>query len=101
MQDARLPIMEALISDELFRYSDMHVKLYVASCITELTRITASVPPYNDEWMKDFISHLLVEQEIFQLTVAAFEKPSCASSPFFIERQFPFFILLQRLGQAC
>ena len=52
MQDACLPIMEALISDELFRYSDMHVKLYVASCITELTRITASVPPYNDEWMK-------------------------------------------------
>ncbi|KAB2611541.1 hypothetical protein D8674_019573 [Pyrus ussuriensis x Pyrus communis] len=73
MQDALLPIMKALISDELFRHSDMDVKLYVASCITELTRITAPVPPYNDEWMK----------EIFQLTVAAFEKLSYVSSPFY------------------
>ncbi|XP_068302902.1 sister chromatid cohesion protein PDS5 homolog D-like isoform X1 [Pyrus communis] len=73
MQDALLPIMKALISDELFRHSDVDVKLYVASCITELTRITAPVPPYNDEWMK----------EIFQLTVAAFEKLSYVSSPFY------------------
>ncbi|KAB2604936.1 hypothetical protein D8674_041671 [Pyrus ussuriensis x Pyrus communis] len=73
MQDALLPIMKALISDELFRHSDMDVKLYVASCITELMRITAPVPPYNDEWMK----------EIFQLTVAGFEKLSYVSSPFY------------------
>ncbi|TQD74945.1 hypothetical protein C1H46_039516 [Malus baccata] len=52
MQDALLPIMKALISDELFRHSDMDVKLYVASCITELMRITAPVPPYDNEWMK-------------------------------------------------
>ncbi|KAF3973870.1 hypothetical protein ACB098_05G077700 [Castanea mollissima] len=70
MQDALLPSLKALISNELLRHAEMDVKVSVASCITEITRITAPDAPYDDEQMK----------EIFQLTVAAFEKLSHVSS---------------------
>lgn len=52
LQDALLPTMTALISTELLRHSDMDVKVSVAACITEITRITAPEAPYNDEQMK-------------------------------------------------
>ncbi|XP_010265626.1 PREDICTED: micronuclear linker histone polyprotein-like [Nelumbo nucifera] len=64
MQTALCPSMKALIANELLRHSDMDVKVAVASCISEITRITAPDAPYDDEQMK----------EIFQLIVAAFEK---------------------------
>lgn len=70
LQDALLPAMTALISNGLLRHSDKDVKVSVASCITEITRITAPEAPYNDEQMK----------EIFQLTVSAFENLSDLSS---------------------
>ncbi|GAV72361.1 hypothetical protein CFOL_v3_15849 [Cephalotus follicularis] len=66
MQDALLPSMKALIASELLRNSDTDVRVSVASCISEITRITAPDTPYCDEKMK----------EIFQLTVAAFENLS-------------------------
>lgn len=52
MQDALYPSMKALISNQLLRHSDMDVKVSVASCMSELTRITAPDAPYNDEQMK-------------------------------------------------
>lgn len=52
MQDALLPLMKALISNDLLRHSDADVKLSVTSCLTEITRITAPEPPYDDERMK-------------------------------------------------
>ncbi|XP_015579757.1 sister chromatid cohesion protein PDS5 homolog D isoform X2 [Ricinus communis] len=70
MQDALLPSMKALISNALLRNSDPDVKVSVVSCLSEFTRITAPDPPYNDDHMK----------EIFELTVAAFEKLSHVSS---------------------
>ncbi|KAL5549193.1 hypothetical protein UlMin_004424 [Ulmus minor] len=66
MQDALNPIMTALISDKMLRNSDMNVKVTVASCISEITRITAPDMPYDDEQMK----------ENFQLIVSAFDKLS-------------------------
>ncbi|KAE7997235.1 hypothetical protein FH972_001885 [Carpinus fangiana] len=69
MKDALLPSMKALITNELLRHAEMDVKVSVASCITEMTRIAAPDAPYNDQQMK----------EIFQLTVAAFEKLSHVS----------------------
>ncbi|XP_028766458.1 uncharacterized protein LOC114724297 isoform X2 [Neltuma alba] len=66
VKEAILPSMKALISGELLRHSDEHVKISVASCIAEITRITAPDAPYGDEHMK----------EIFKLTVEAFEKLS-------------------------
>ncbi|XP_054780696.1 sister chromatid cohesion protein PDS5 homolog E isoform X2 [Prosopis cineraria] len=66
VKEAILPSMKALISSELLRHSDEHVKISVTSCIAEITRITAPDSPYDDEQMK----------EIFMLTVKAFEKLS-------------------------
>ncbi|CAK7336294.1 unnamed protein product [Dovyalis caffra] len=69
MQDALLPAMEALISSALLRHTEEDVRVAVTSCMSEITRITAPDAPYNDDQMK----------EIFQLTVASFEKLSHAS----------------------
>ncbi|KAL2548718.1 Tudor/PWWP/MBT superfamily protein [Forsythia ovata] len=63
MQTALSPLMKALVSDELLKHSDIDVKVAVASCINEITRITAPDAPYDDEKMKD----------IFQLIVSSFE----------------------------
>ncbi|KAF5453295.1 hypothetical protein F2P56_028207 [Juglans regia] len=70
MKDALLPSMKALIANELLTHSEMDVKVSVASCLTEITRITAPDAPYNDDQMK----------EIFHLTVAAFEQLPYMSS---------------------
>lgn len=51
-KDALLPSMKALITNELLRHADIDVKVSVASCITEIMRITAPDAPYNDEQMK-------------------------------------------------
>ncbi|RDX77938.1 Sister chromatid cohesion protein PDS5-like B-B, partial [Mucuna pruriens] len=63
MQNALSPSLKALIADELLRHSDDDVKVAVASCISEITRITAPEAPYDDEQMK----------EVFQLIVSSFE----------------------------
>jgi len=52
MLDALQPVMKVLVSEELFRHSDIDVKVSVASCITDITRITAPDQPYDDEQMK-------------------------------------------------
>ncbi|KAI7749512.1 hypothetical protein M8C21_001877, partial [Ambrosia artemisiifolia] len=45
------------------KHSDVDVKVAVASCISEITRITAPDAPYDDNQMKD----------VFQLIVSSFE----------------------------
>ncbi|XP_058068519.1 sister chromatid cohesion protein PDS5 homolog C-like [Magnolia sinica] len=64
MLTALHPSMKALVAKEILRHSDMDVKVAVASCISEITRITAPDAPYDDDLMK----------EIFQIIVTAFEK---------------------------
>ncbi|KAL4565214.1 hypothetical protein LXL04_029300 [Taraxacum kok-saghyz] len=63
MLDALKPSMRALIHDSLSSHSDVDVKVAVASCISEITRITAPDAPYNDDQMRD----------VFQLIVSSFE----------------------------
>ncbi|CAI9759700.1 unnamed protein product [Fraxinus pennsylvanica] len=63
MQAALSPLLKALVADELLKHSDIDVKVAVASCINEITRITAPDAPYDDDRMKD----------IFQLIVSSFE----------------------------
>lgn len=70
MQNALFSSQKALVSSELLRHSDVDVKVAVASCISEITRITAPEAPYDDEQMK----------EIFQLIVSSFEELSDMSS---------------------
>ncbi|GLT85252.1 hypothetical protein SLE2022_034460 [Rubroshorea leprosula] len=63
MQDAISPSLKALVTEQLFRHQDADVKAAVASCISEITRITAPEAPYDDDKMK----------EVFQLIVSSFE----------------------------
>ena len=83
MQDALLPSMKTLL-----RHDEMDVKVSVAFCITEITKITALDAPCDYEQIK----------EIFQLIIAAFENLSRVSSHYYT--RFQFLILLQRSGHA-
>ncbi|KAG6405732.1 hypothetical protein SASPL_133326 [Salvia splendens] len=70
MQTALSPLAEALAMEALLEHSDIDVKVGVASCISEITRITAPDAPYDDHKMKD----------VFQLIVSSFENLSDVSS---------------------
>ncbi|KAL6498278.1 hypothetical protein OROGR_028675 [Orobanche gracilis] len=70
MHTALSPLMKALVMEELLKHSDADVQVGIASCISEVTRITAPDAPYNDDKMKD----------IFQLIVSSFENLSDTSS---------------------
>ncbi|KAL6523871.1 hypothetical protein OROMI_030966 [Orobanche minor] len=70
MQTALSPLVKALVVEELLKHSDADVKVGVASCISEITRITAPDAPYDDDKMKD----------VFQLIVSSFENLSDTSS---------------------
>ncbi|XP_077238085.1 uncharacterized protein LOC143879538 isoform X2 [Tasmannia lanceolata] len=74
--NALQPSMNALVAKELLKHSDVDVKVAVASCISEITRITAPDAPYDDESMK----------EIFRLIVMAFEDLSDMSSRSYSKR---------------
>lgn len=52
MLSAMSPLMKALISEELLKHSDVDVRVGVAACISEITRITAPEAPYGDDKMK-------------------------------------------------
>lgn len=52
MQNALSPSLKALVADKLLGHSDVDVKVAVASCISEITRITAPDAPYDDDQMK-------------------------------------------------
>ncbi|CAN6804287.1 unnamed protein product [Brassica oleracea] len=70
MQHALIPSKNALVSSGLLTHPDSDVRVSLASCLTEIVRITAPRAPYGDDQMK----------EIFRLTVEAFEKLADASS---------------------
>ncbi|KAF7830345.1 Sister chromatid cohesion protein PDS5 like B-B [Senna tora] len=76
MQNALSPSLKALVSDKLIKHSDVDVKVAVASCISEITRITAPDAPYDDDQMK----------EVFQLIVSSFENLYDKSSPSYTKR---------------
>ncbi|KAL1097839.1 hypothetical protein V6Z11_D05G063200 [Gossypium hirsutum] len=76
MQNALSPSLKALVAEHLFRHPDDDVKVAVAACISEITRITAPDAPYDDDQMR----------EVFQLIVSSFENLSDKSSCSFIKR---------------
>ncbi|CAK8569959.1 unnamed protein product [Lathyrus sativus] len=63
MHNALSPALKALIADDLIKHSDDDVKVALASCFSEITRITAPDAPYDDDQMK----------EVFRLIVSSFE----------------------------
>ncbi|CAN6232436.1 unnamed protein product [Urochloa humidicola] len=70
------PATEALVKKELVGHTDPNVRLAVASCISEITRITAPDAPYDDDAMRD----------AFSLIVGAFQHLDDTQSPFFERR---------------
>ncbi|XWS17865.1 hypothetical protein CRYUN_Cryun33cG0105100 [Craigia yunnanensis] len=76
MQNALSPSLNALVAEQLFRHPDDDVKVAVAACISEITRITAPDAPYDDDQMR----------EVFQLIVSSFKNLSDKSSRSFIKR---------------
>eukprot|EP01018_Ginkgo_biloba_P037002 Gb_12481 [translate_table: standard] len=68
--------MYALVTPEMLRHRDRDVRLLVASCLSEITRITAPDAPYNDDILR----------EIFQLIVATFQGLYEIHSPSFGKR---------------
>ncbi|KAK2965133.1 hypothetical protein RJ640_005296 [Escallonia rubra] len=62
IQDAIKPSIEALAANELLRHPDIDVKVSVASCISEILRITAPDQPYTDEQMKPWF--IILSSEI-------------------------------------
>lgn len=52
MLDALQPSMKALMGTEILMPNDTDVKVWVASCISEIARIMAPNAPYSDDEMK-------------------------------------------------
>ncbi|KAJ4981397.1 hypothetical protein NE237_032234 [Protea cynaroides] len=59
MLESMQPCLNAIAKPELLRHQDRDVKLLVATCICEITRITAPEAPYSDDVLRD-IFHLIV-----------------------------------------
>ncbi|KAK4434769.1 DNA mismatch repair protein MSH6 [Sesamum alatum] len=70
------PLLNAVVKPELLKHQDREVKLFVASCICEITRITAPEAPYDDDVLKD----------TFQLIVSTFSGLSDINGPTFGRR---------------
>ncbi|KAF3451892.1 hypothetical protein FNV43_RR07988 [Rhamnella rubrinervis] len=70
------PLLNAIVKPELLKHQDRDVKLLVATCICEITRITAPEAPYSDDVLKD----------IFHLIVGTFGGLSDTSGPSFGRR---------------
>jgi hypothetical protein len=70
MRSALFPSVKALVADQLFRHANADVKVAVASCISEITRISAPDAPYADDQMK----------EVFKLIVSSLDNLSDKSS---------------------
>ncbi|KAL3643305.1 hypothetical protein CASFOL_014120 [Castilleja foliolosa] len=76
MLESMQPFLNAISKPELLKHQDQEVKLFVAACICEITRITAPDPPYDDDILKD----------CFQLTVSTFSGLSDTNAPSFGRR---------------
>ncbi|XP_011096143.1 sister chromatid cohesion protein PDS5 homolog A isoform X1 [Sesamum indicum] len=74
--DCMQPFSNAIAKPELLKHQDREVKLFVAACICEITRITAPEAPYDDDVLKD----------IFQLIVSTFSGLSDTNGPSFGRR---------------
>ncbi|OVA10818.1 hypothetical protein BVC80_8199g2 [Macleaya cordata] len=70
------PCLNAFVKPELLKHQDRDVKLLVATCICEITRITAPEAPYSDDVLKD----------IFILIVGTFHGLSDINGPSFGRR---------------
>ncbi|XP_044496291.1 sister chromatid cohesion protein PDS5 homolog A-like [Mangifera indica] len=76
MLEAMQPFLNAIVKPVFLKHQDKDVKLLVATCICEITRITAPEAPYSDDVLKD----------TFQLIVGTFSGLKDISGPSFGRR---------------
>ncbi|KAK0598612.1 hypothetical protein LWI29_036294 [Acer saccharum] len=74
--EAMQPFLNAIVKPVLLKHQDKDVKLLVATCICEITRITAPEAPYSDDVLKD----------VFQLIVGTFSGLKDTNGPSFGRR---------------
>lgn len=55
--EAMQPFLNAIVQPVLLKHQDKDVKLLVATCICEITRITAPEAPYSDDVLKVHFLH--------------------------------------------
>nr|KJB68483.1 hypothetical protein B456_010G248500 [Gossypium raimondii] len=73
IMESMQPLLNAIVKPELLKHQDKDAKLLVATCICEITRITAPEAPYSDDVLKD----------IFNLIVGTFNGLSDTDGPSF------------------
>ncbi|KAA3478562.1 Sister chromatid cohesion PDS5 B [Gossypium australe] len=73
VMESMQPLLNAIVKPELLKHQDKDAKLLVATCICEITRITAPEAPYSDDVLKD----------IFNLIVGTFNGLSDTDGPSF------------------
>lgn len=61
VMEAIQPSLKAVTREELLRHEDDNVKVLLATCFCEITRITAPDAPYNDD--------------ILRVTIISFKSP--------------------------
>ncbi|KAK8629893.1 hypothetical protein V6N13_078711 [Hibiscus sabdariffa] len=76
IMESMQPLLNAIVKPELLKHQDREAKLLVATCICEITRITAPEAPYSDDILKD----------VFNLIVGTFNGLSDTSGPSFGRR---------------
>lgn len=64
------PLLNAIAKPELLEHRDGEVKLFVASCICEITRITAPEAPYDDHILKVLPSEEYITNGYYIITAS-------------------------------
>ncbi|XP_051135771.1 sister chromatid cohesion protein PDS5 homolog D-like isoform X2 [Andrographis paniculata] len=59
-RDSLLPLMQALMGDEILQHTDICIQIVVACCFNELSRISAPDAPFPDEKMRVFFRLFMV-----------------------------------------
>ncbi|XP_020598033.1 sister chromatid cohesion protein PDS5 homolog A [Phalaenopsis equestris] len=70
---AMKPCVDAIAKEDVLKHQDRDVRVLVAACICEITRITAPEAPYSDDVLRD----------IFDLIVSTFSGLKDANTPSF------------------
>jgi len=58
--DALKPLIDAVVCGGLLQHEDKDVKLLVAICVTELFRIKAPEPPFEDKHLRVLVNYAYV-----------------------------------------
>ncbi|XP_065880511.1 sister chromatid cohesion protein PDS5 homolog B [Euphorbia lathyris] len=70
------PLTKSIIKHGLLRHNDKDVKLLVAICVSEMFRVLAPEPPFEDKYLRD----------IFKLILSMFAELADTTSPYFSRR---------------